>query len=227
MKEFRIIGDVHGKLRRYIEIASVVDYSLQIGDLGFDYAPINVLNPENHRVLGGNHDNYEVDPESGEFVVQTKHFLGDFGVHVVPGVCEFFYVRGGNSIDRKYRTFGLDWWPQEELNSRQANEALEKYKEIKPAFIVTHECPVSVIDFVSTMPPDAGILPSFTAKLLEAMLDYHRPKLWIFGHHHKFTDITIQETRFICLPELGYIDIPENFSDFSMDFRNKSVYKGW
>jgi hypothetical protein len=35
----------------------------------------------------------------------------------------------------------------------------------------------------------------------------HKPKLWIFGHWHVPFDEVIAGTRFICLPELAYIDI--------------------
>jgi hypothetical protein len=39
------------------------------------------------------------------------------------------------------------------------------------------------------------------------MLEAHRPSLVIFGHWHMARDRIIDRTRFICLPELGWIDI--------------------
>jgi hypothetical protein len=34
---FRIIGDVHGKYDKYAHVATQAEYSLQVGDMGFDY----------------------------------------------------------------------------------------------------------------------------------------------------------------------------------------------
>jgi hypothetical protein len=205
MAHLRIISDVHGKFDKYVKLAKEVPYSIQIGDMGFKYDALNELDPEKHRVLAGNHDNYAcVD---GKFVFQTPHFLGDFGTYNVPGIGDFFYVRGAYSIDKKYRRVGINWFEREELNYQECLAALEVYKSTKPDIVISHECPSSVIDFVGLKYWDHELLkPSNTANLLQTMLDFHRPKLWIFGHHHKnFTKI-IDVTTFECREELGYID---------------------
>ena len=210
----RIIGDVHGKMEDYIVLAEAAQYSVQVGDMGFEYhALTRFLDPERHKVLGGNHDNYEVS--EGRFYMQTPHFLGDYGVHTIPGFGDFFYVRGAYSIDKAQRLIweangeGKSWWPDEQITYAQGMSALEKYKEVKPDFVITNECPASVIDHVSGVKTWDGVLirPSMTANLLEAMLDAHQPKLWIFGHHHRNFSMSIRGTSFRCLPELGYVDL--------------------
>ena len=210
----RLIGDAHGKLGQYIGLARDADFSIQLGDLGFDYSLLNDdFSPEFHRVLAGNHDNYEsVD---GVFVNQTPHFLGDFGLLQVPGVGEVFFVRGGRSIDYRHRTLGLDYWPEEELSHVRANEALELYRSARPDFVVSHECPRSVIRHVSSLDhfDGAPLVPSFTANLLQEMLDAHRPSVWYFGHWHKRWMRTINGTEFNCLDELECCDIYDIKSD--------------
>lgn len=208
MVHLRIISDVHGKFDKYIKLAKEAAYSIQIGDMGFSYDALNVLDPRNHKVIAGNHDNYScVD---GKFVFQTPHFLGDFGIHNVPNIGDFFFVRGGYSIDKNFRRMGINWFEKEELNYQQCNAALELYKTIKPDIVLSHECPTSIIDFVGLKYWNRQpIKPSSTANLLQAMLDFHRPKRWIYGHHHKNFTKLIDGTTFDCRDELGYIDFEE------------------
>lgn len=205
----RLIGDVHGSMLLYKKLASQAQYSIQLGDLNFFYDHLTGLDPSHHRVLGGNHDNYH--KEEGKFVFQTEHFLGDFGLCEIPTVPKIFFVRGGNSIDKKYRTPKFDWWPEEELSFAEGTKALELYESLKPEIVISHECPESVIHEVSTLAIWDGepIRPSSTAKMLQYMLVSHRPKLWIFGHHHKNFCKTIDGTKFMCLNILSYLDIPE------------------
>jgi len=205
----RLIGDVHGQMTEYLASAKEAEYSIQLGDLNFYYDHLAELSPERHKVLGGNHDNYE--KIEGRFFFQTPHFLGDFGVHSVPTVPDIFFVRGGNSIDKKNRMVGYDWWPEEELSHLQLNEALNLYLHVKPDFVISHESPASVIDYVSTLRHWEGepIFPSMTSRLLEEMLAVHRPKYWIFGHHHRDFYKKIDGTNFFCLNILSYLDISE------------------
>lgn len=207
----RLIGDVHGLHSQYTGIANKAEYSICLGDVGFEYSWIaKNLDPEKHKILAGNHDNYE--EWEGRFIMQTAHFLGDYGVYTVPGFGDLFYVRGGNSIDKAYRKEGRDWWAKEELSYSQGMSALELYKQTKPRFVISHECPTSVIEFVSGIRLWDGvpIRPSMTANLLQSMFEAHQPEWWVFGHHHKDRSLKINGTAFRCLAELSYIDFEKN-----------------
>jgi predicted phosphodiesterase len=205
----RVISDVHGKKWDYCKIAKEVDFTVQLGDLDFNYDWLYALDADNHKVIAGNHDNYaKMTPEDEKFMYQTPHFLGDFGTYTLGGV-EFFFVRGGRSIDEEYRTLGIDYWPEEQLNYHQSYLAIDKYRQIKPRIMITHECPTSIIDYVSKGTTWKGqpIRPSHTANLLQTLFELHQPEIFIFGHHHRHFDMVINKTRFICLPELGYFDL--------------------
>lgn len=197
---------MHGHMHHYLLLAGAADYSIQLGDLGFNYSRLSELSPDRHKVLGGNHDNYEED--NGVFVNQTPHFLGDFGLHSI-GDLSIFFVRGGYSIDKSYRRLGVDWWPGEELSYIQMVNAFKAYNDARPEFVISHECPQSIIPMVSTLGSWDGkpIQPSSTARLLEEMLSLHRPKIWVFGHHHKTWMQELDGTQFICLAELEELDI--------------------
>jgi hypothetical protein len=88
-------------------------------------------------------------------------------------------------------------------------DALYEYKRAKPRYVLSHECPSSVI--LPAFGPahfDGDLLrPSRTAYLLQKMLDAHRPDIWFFGHYHRWYDAVIQGTNFVCLPETGVADL--------------------
>jgi hypothetical protein len=193
MKMLRIIGDVHGKFSSYLQIAEVVEHSLQIGDFGLSSSWNNLtysgLHPDNHKVLAGNHEDYDFAPKS-------PFYLGDFGEVSLGGVTAFF-IRGGISIDRTYREAERinrgprSWWSQEELNFSQMVECMKLYRKVKPSIVVSH---VPCASFASIMSPDDKILVDFgfhkgfkeaTQLLGDELLKIHRPKMWLSGHFHK------------------------------------------
>jgi predicted phosphohydrolase len=201
-----LVGDVHGEIGRYVDLVSGYAYSLQVGDMGFRYTGLEKLDPENHKFVGGNHDFYP-DLIAGK----VPHYLGNFGTwkNKLFPYGGLFFVRGGYSIDKEMRIQGRDWFPEEELSIAEGYEAISLYEKEKPNFVVSHECPVSIISMVG-LGHHYGIKPSRTAQLLESMLHIHKPKIWIFGHHHVHLDITINHTRFMCLPILGAYTFPLN-----------------
>jgi predicted phosphodiesterase len=217
----RILGDVHGKIDEYISLASQAEYSIQLGDLGFSYEKLKSLDSTKHRCIGGNHDNYEF--LDGRFFYQTPHFLGDYGTHSVSGITDIFFLRGGYSIDRNQRTEGVDWWPKEQISYADGTKALEEYIKAKPKIMLSHECPAFIVDMIAGFKTWDGkpIRPSMTAYLLEQMFEEHKPAIHIFGHHHKFFNMIIEGTQFICLPELDYLDISCDGS-FSIIFNKKT-----
>lgn len=210
LKKLTLCGDVHGNIPAYLDLVKNSDYSIQLGDLGFSYKPIIFnISSEFHKVVAGNHDNYTI--EKGVFIDQTSHFLGDFGVHVVPEIGSFFFIRGGQSIDRDQRLVGIDWWHEEELSYKKCVQACNYYQEIKPEIVISHECPTEVIPYVSKMERYNGRLigESRTSLLLQNMIEIHRPRHWFFGHYHVSWSMMIGGTQFRCLNELETFNIFE------------------
>jgi hypothetical protein len=146
MKKFlRLIGDAHCKRVNYLKLIEKAEYSLQVGDLDiyhYHWLESAGVDPERHRFIAGNHDNYDLIGES-------PHCLGDFGVWSVPGFGDIFFVRGAWSIDFQRRTPGLDWWPEEELSEGKCAEALSLYEQVKPKIVVSHACPRNIIPWIS------------------------------------------------------------------------------
>lgn len=214
MSTVRIIGDVHGKYQEYIALTKGCDYSIQIGDMGFDYSPLRVLNHRKHKFIAGNHDNMDTYPLD-DHAVCNGH---DSGLVSVGGF-KFFYVRGGFSIDWRMRqdhylrTGVQTYWDNEELSMNKMHECLSYYRLFQPDFVITHECPRSITKRISNNEilkrfgynPDS--FSTRTSELLETMFQDHQPKRWIFGHHHKDWSDEINGTHFTCLNELSYMDL--------------------
>lgn len=192
-----VIGDVHGHYAQYERIARKREFTVQLGDLGFKYGCLNNLDPNNHKVVAGNHDNYDI-------ISEYPHYLGDYGNYSLGGV-NFFFYRGAYSIDRQYRTIGIDWWSQEQVGIEQFMKSRELYRETKPEIVITHDCPEKVS--IMLLDPGQPIYQNTTGWALQELFNIHQPKLWLFGHYHRSWSEIIGKTKFICLNELETIDL--------------------
>jgi len=205
-----LIGDVHGRISDYLYICQNKPYTIALGDVSFRYDEIeSKLDPTRHKILGGNHDNL---PD----LKQLPHNLGDYGPYSHGGH-DFFFVRGAFSIDMIWRQVDFlnsgnkTWWYEEELSLREMMDCLKQYKKVKPDKVFTHAAPEMLLDIIGK----PGILKSFgwenyvsrTAELLQMMWDIHQPSLWVFGHFHQRWEKQIEKTRFVCLPELGRLEL--------------------
>ena len=213
----RIVGDVHGLYAAYHEIAAGSEYSLQIGDMGFNYEPLSSLDPMKHMFIGGNHDNYD-DYYAAKHSVVSTGGSKDYGLASLGGI-DFFFVRGGFSIDKQLRLRAMrkgapkSYWIEEELMEEVFEDALKAYKEAKPNVVITHECPKMLTSLVG----DDRILVNFgfdpstfvtmTSKYLQLMFEAHEPSEWYFGHYHRPWYHTVSNTKFICIDELGFVDL--------------------
>jgi len=218
--KIRIIGDVHQEYDSYFSLTKDCDYSIQIGDMGFDYKPLNVLDHNKHKFFAGNHDSLD-QYYSSPHVIESTGTTGkskDFGTATHGGL-DFFFVRGGFSIDWKQLQMiflmggAKSYWDNEELSIEEMEMALWQYQKMKPDVMITHECPRSISKHVG----DNKILEMFgynpdrfttnTSELLEMMFQSHQPKQWYFGHYHNNWGDKINGTKFRCIDELSYVEL--------------------
>ena len=213
MRPLLVIGDIHGKVREYAIIAETAELqgynTLQLGDFGFaaSYAQLAAMNldPNRHMFFMGNHDAYNCN--------NIPHNIGDFGL--VPSYSDIFFVRGGFSIDKKYRTIGVNWFYEEELTHAEFDTAEELYLKLRPRVLVCHEPPYEIGHLIGN--PD--VLQAFgfnysnfstrTSLRLQSMIQKHPPEICVFGHFHVDVEMTIASTKFIGLGELKTCAIHE------------------
>jgi hypothetical protein len=202
----RFIGDVHGKYERYKKILKGSSASIQVGDMGIGFwktrtmgEPVPDVNPPhkrmkefNARFIRGNHDNPGKCRSNSQWIKDGT----------VEG--NMMFVGGAMSIDIYRRTEGLSWWRDEELSYGEWFEVIDKYNQVKPKYMVTHDCPTEIGKLII---PDSEKHKSITAQALETMFESHKPDYWIFGHYHRSWRQNVLGTEFICLNELEHIDL--------------------
>jgi predicted phosphodiesterase len=190
----RVIGDIHCNYDKYLSLVKEADkqgkYTVQLGDFGFDYQCLDRVDKSRHFVLLGNHENY-----NAIFPANVLYNFGLFNENC-------FYVRGAFSIDRQRRIEGISWFRNEELNYVESIACMKEYERIKPEIMFSHDCPTICLNNFKR-----GLPQSHTRRLLQELFEIHRPRMWLFGHHHVDVDFCIKNTRFIGLGELSYFDI--------------------
>lgn len=180
-----LIGDVHGHHKTYINLLyKYQTNSIQLGDFGVFDKKL----PPNALFIRGNHDNPNLCRKS-------PNYLGDWGYLADEKI---FYVSGAWSFDWMQRIPGVSWWPEEELSYNEFNRVIADYTRIKPEIVVSHDCPTICKPLVV----NGDISKTKTDQALQACFDIHRPKMWVFAHHHKSLNQEIDGTKFICLDEL-------------------------
>ena len=197
--KIRFIGDVHANFTHYtfLSRAPGVDMSIQVGDFGVGFAQVPPLEPH-EKFIRGNHDNPDECLNIPGYIPDGSHFLIND--------TKIFCIGGAFSIDAAWRTPGFSWWPNEECKYSDFFQFEEEIRKIQPDIIVTHDGPQSVVA-THLLPSIFADETSVTRTGLDMIFENYAPKLWIFGHHHRYMDRVIKNTRFICLDELGIFDL--------------------
>ena len=213
MSKLTLLGDIHGYYDEYLNIIKDTEYSIQLGDFGFDYSCLQDVDSDRHKIILGNHDNYDNRPEGFD--------LGDYGL-VTFYDWDFFFVRGAFSIDCRQRwahersTGRRSWWENEQLSKKEMDYCLECYSYVCPDVILSHTCPAHISEIVG----NPGTMSSFgwpenmvtaTQGLLRAMWERHQPKLWCFGHYHKNWRYVEDQTTYYCVNELSTLTFNEDW----------------
>lgn len=207
-KKTRFIGDIHGNYIPWIAAAENSMRSVQVGDFGLGFGTKGLAAfvdsvvidpiPGEHRFIRGNHDAlYECK--------LSKNWIPD-------GTIEgpVMYIGGAGSIDRAWRTEGLNWWSDEELSISELDQMIETYAQAKPKVLVTHDCSEQFAKRVMMPLVNSTIdFPSRTRDAIDQMYLVKPPEVHIFGHWHHRVDYIDEQTgtRMICLGIDEYIDI--------------------
>jgi len=204
-KIVRFVGDIHGDFGWYQRIIEDAETSVQVGDygVGFDTFTddrMEAWGKENlqHRFIRGNHDDKMT-------ALRMENFIPDGSYDHQNNL---MYVGGAWSIDYAFREEGKNWWHDEECSTAEFSLYKDLYTRFKPRIMVTHDCPMQIIEKANLLNPAfGGKVNTRTGFRLGQMFHLHKPKLWIFGHWHKPVDMVIGDTRFICLDIGQSVDI--------------------
>ena len=201
---FRFLGDTHGEVDVIRNNINFSPYpTIHVGDVGIgfdDDIDSGILDIYNnchgyHKFIRGNHDNLtKIKHHYKHHWITDGTYWSDFNV---------MFVGGAHSIDKHYRKEGINWWRDEQIHTGLMSLILQRYLEIKPDIMVTHDLPYLATSHMFNVDP----IKNDTGNLFETMMKFHQPKLWIGGHWHDRMRCKIGNTKFCVVPMNGFMDI--------------------
>ena len=202
MKEkILLVGDTHGEIELINEAIIIGKEKnckkiLQLGDFGFfpNLYPnfINSLfSPIPFFFIDGNHDDHSVLPHNEKSPIPLyklgyevdNFFYIPRGYSEKWGESKILFIGGAKSIDKQYRTLGLDWWVNEEISYMDFNAA-SSYIEID--IIISHTCPINEEIYY--------IESDYSSRALMELINLYNPRYLIHGHHHTNYELLMGKT---------------------------------
>lgn len=212
MDEILIVGDIHGSWGRLNTLITKKspDIVLQCGDFG--WWPSMEVNVKKHYarnkwelkgVKPGNSKIYWCDGNHEEHVDLVQdgliHEMYDCVYHasrgsvlVLPDGRNVLFVGGADSIDKQFRTNGIDWFASENISQRDFETIMSVDVEID--IVISHTCPTS-FDILDSREHYSDV----NRLVLDEVLIKYKPSYWYFGHWHKFRTGKFENTFWTCL----------------------------
>ncbi len=200
MGKIIVCGDIHGCWGHLNELINKKnpELILQVGDFGYWEKYGLDIKAKNTKIIfaDGNHENHdELDMFEGEFPEVCQNvFHGKRGnVYTLPDGRRVLFMGGAASIDKIYRVEGVDWFPQEVIPLSEAYKLRERgVKDID--IVISHTCPIEfpISDYRFHDP---------SQEILSLILWEYKPKLWYFGHFHRYREgfHAPTKTKWYCL----------------------------
>ena len=228
-----VTGDIHGdwgSLNTLINKKNP-DIILQCGDFGWfphlhDIAEINRKRWNQYGIIAphtkiywcpGNHENWDSldkiskDNDGMIHELSGNVFFCEFGaVLTLPEGETVLFVGGADSIDKYYRTEGVDWWRQETISESDFYKLPDKgIIDI----VVSHTIPEYFIkEFPNEFPgtwltKDLGLkFEDPSCKALNQVFDRYKPAYWYSGHFHREMSGTYKNCKWQGLSAPGFGD---------------------
>ena len=222
-----LTGDTHGDFSRLGLYKLEPDsYLIILGDFGgvwdlqsgrsemkryrfLDNLPYTVL------FIDGNHENFDrllsdEFPEVDMFGDKVKK-ISDNVFYLQRGKVyniedkTFFCMGGAASIDKSWRKPHLSWWPQEDISSKEIDEAYNNLQKVdyKVDYILSHTVSESIVYEIlkDSITSKSDIIKDVTSEFLEDLeskLEYDKN---FFGHFHVPEIWTSDDNKHTCLFE--------------------------
>ena len=197
-----ITGDTHGDIdyRKLLMLKeknlSYDDYLIICGDAGicwshqtFQYH-LDLYNDIGCTIIyvDGNHENFDMlnQCQLVEYLGAIMHQVDKHIFHVLRGEImtihnkTFLCIGGAVSIDKMYRTPGISWWKEEEINNHDIDNALNNLEKVnnKVDYVITHcvDTPTVTNSFYFRRDICTDQL-----NFIDKVVEY---KHWFFGHYH-------------------------------------------
>lgn len=197
------VGDVHGDwdaLNRVLEHYKP-DTALVAGDMGF--FPLLGMDPRSEvrttlssgkkvevRFCDGNHEDHNsLAKVAGDYrhspceIAENLIYQPRGSSATLPDGRTALFVGGAKSVDRAARVYGVTWFPQEVLHKEDLPEEL-----VSADVVVSHTAPRSLglqtKLGLKTIPSWWDVSPDPSELVLDEILAFTAPHIWVCGHWH-------------------------------------------
>lgn len=205
-----IIGDTHGFLEliqraRKIALKQKCDCIIVCGDFGWWPKWINKdkslhmflsLVTEQKKIpiyfVDGNHEEL---PDLFSYPIREDGLreLGPALFHIPRGnIVDIFGAKifgygGGHSIDRAFRTEGVDWFPEEVPTYAECDKAITNLEETDELdLIITHDIPTELKFRMFPKQYAYNTVPEQLSQFIEPCMKFPKDINWFTGHYHMF-----------------------------------------
>jgi DNA repair exonuclease SbcCD nuclease subunit len=158
--------------------------------------------------IDGNHENFDMLEEMPlvEYKGALMHQIDTHIFHILRVEImtlegkTFLCIGGACSIDKIYRTPHLSWWPQEEINNHDIDNAVANLEKIdnKVDYVITHCCDTSTVIKAFGFRRD---ICTDQLMFIDKIVTYNH---WFFGHYH--FDRKISETKTCLYQDIVVLD---------------------
>ena len=182
--DFGIFGDVEG-----IEFLNYINWVLVANGQILEVTPGNhdnyVMIDAMHTIVGGEYDGWLVNENFSNIIIAPR------GIRWEREGISFVSMGGANSIDRKGRIEGYNWWAGEQISYGDIYRTREGgYADI----FVAHEAPDGVRFGVdnhrsdSYWSDDAIEYAKHSKVAMRQAVNGVKPKMFLHGHYHHYAD---------------------------------------
>lgn len=197
-----VTGDVHGAFKRLNALINKYKHRLDLiiccGDFG--YWPSHSDGHMSIKTYGipllwcdGNHeDHWALQDRTSNEIVKDVFYMPRGSTYNLKDGRTIMFIGGADSIDKEYRTLGIDWFPDEVITQKD----LMNLPDIKVDIFITHTCPLE-IHHILARHYEKEKEPSNHA--LSSLWQIYKPDLWIFGHWHYYHEGKIGDTKWYAL----------------------------
>jgi predicted phosphodiesterase len=206
-----ITGDIHGEFGRLNELINKKKPDLIIccGDFGYwpnvkwcePLTNIKLQGAEKLLFCDGNHENHwALKKRTTDELAPNIIYMPRGSTYKLEDGRTIMFMGGAHSIDKQWRKLGYDWFPEETINQSD----FQNLPDTKVDIFITHTCPVELLDDMLKFDDRKHTDPSNHA--LSELWKIYKPKLWFFGHWHKYVTGKMMGTKWYCLSAPGFND---------------------
>ena len=202
-----VIGDVHNEFKMLNQVISKTrpDLVLACGDFGYWPRLDNAYSLSEIKTQGsvirwcdGNHEDFfSLEQRSTNELEPNVIYMPRGSTYTLPDGRTIMFFGGAFSIDKAWRTIGHTWFPQETIAQRD----FINLPKTKVDIFITHTCPLELLPTLLPYNEFKANDPSNAA--LSRLWEMYKPKMWFFGHWHKYLTGQLNDTQWHCLAEIG------------------------